>query len=147
MGKFQLGKSDLTISRLGLGCMGMSEFYGSSDEKESIETLHGALDLGLNFFDTADMYGSGRNEELIGRAFKGKWDKVILATKFGFLRDADGGWDGLDCSPAYIKTACEASLKRLNTDVIDLRGNPVPAACRPSFRRYGDDEESSLVII
>jgi len=120
MEKFQLGKSDLNISRLGLGCMGMSEFYGSSDEKESIETLHGAIDLGLNFFDSADMYGSGRNEELIGRAFKGKRDKVVLATKFGFLRDADGGWKGLDCSPAYIKTACEASLKRLNTDVIDL---------------------------
>jgi aryl-alcohol dehydrogenase-like predicted oxidoreductase len=120
MNKFQLGKSELHISRLGLGCMGMSEFYGSSDEKESIATLHGALDLGVNFFDTADMYGSGHNEELIGRAFKGKWDDVVLATKFGFLRDADGGWSGLDCSPAYIKTACEASLKRLNTDVIDL---------------------------
>jgi len=120
MERFQLGNSELRISPLGLGCMGMSEFYGSSDEKESIETLHGALDLGLNFFDTADMYGSGSNEELIGRAFKGKWDKVVLATKFGFLRDADGGWNGLDCSPAYIKTACEASLKRLNTDVIDL---------------------------
>ena len=120
MDTFQLGKSDLHISRLGLGCMGMSEFYGSSDEKESIATLHGALDLGVNFFDTADMYGSGHNEELIGRAFKGKWDRLVLATKFGFLRDADGGWKGLDCSPAYIKTACEASLKRLNTDVIDL---------------------------
>ncbi|MBL4781111.1 MAG: aldo/keto reductase [Porticoccaceae bacterium] len=120
MDKFQLGNSDLHISRLGLGCMGMSEFYGSSDEGESIATLHGALDLGVNFFDTADMYGSGRNEELIGRAFKGKWDNVVLATKFGFLRDAEGGWNGLDCSPAYIKKACEASLKRLNTDVIDL---------------------------
>ncbi len=117
---FQLGKSDLHISRLGLGCMGMSEFYGSSDENESIATLQGAIDLGVNFFDTADMYGSGRNEELIGRAFAGQWQKVVLATKFGFLRDADGGWDGLDCSPAYIKKACEASLKRLNTDVIDL---------------------------
>lgn len=120
MDTFQLGKSDLHISRLGLGCMGMSEFYGSSDEKESIATLQGAIDLGVNFFDTADMYGSGRNEELIGRAFAGQWDKVVLATKFGFLRDADGGWKGLDCSPAYIKKACEASLKRLSTDVIDL---------------------------
>lgn len=120
MDRFKLGKSELHISRLGLGCMGMSEFYGSTNEKESIATLHGALDLGVNFFDTADMYGSGHNEELIGRAFKGKWDKLVLATKFGFLRDADGGWKGLDCSPAYIKTACEASLKRLNTDVIDL---------------------------
>jgi len=120
MDRFQLGNSDLQLSPLGLGCMGMSEFYGSSDEQESIATLHAALDLGLNFFDTADMYGSGHNEELIGRAFKGKWKDVVLATKFGFLRDADGGWKGLDCSPAYIKTACEASLKRLNTEVIDL---------------------------
>ncbi|OUS11876.1 aldo/keto reductase [Gammaproteobacteria bacterium 53_120_T64] len=120
MDHFQLGNSDLQISRLGLGCMGMSEFYGSSDEGESITTLHGAIELGVNFFDTADMYGSGRNEELLGRAFKGKRDSVVLATKFGFLRDADGGWKGLDCSPAYIKKACEASLKRLNTDVIDL---------------------------
>jgi len=120
MDRFQLGNSELHISRLGLGCMGMSEFYGSSDEAESIETLHGALDLGVNFFDTADMYGSGDNEQLLGRVFKGKWDSVVLATKFGFLRDADGGWGGIDCSPAYIKQACEASLKRLNTDVIDL---------------------------
>ena len=105
---------------MGLGCMGMSEFYGESDEQESIATLHGAIELGVDFYDTADMYGSGHNEELIGRAFAGKWDKVVLATKFGFIRDGKGGFAGLDCSPKHIKEACEASLKRLNTEVIDL---------------------------
>lgn len=120
MAQLQLGTSSLKINRLGLGCMGMSEFYGQSDEAQSIETLNTAIDLGVNFFDTADMYGSGHNEELIGKAFAGKWDQVVLATKFGFLRDEKGGFAGLDCSPAHIKEACEASLKRLNTEVIDL---------------------------
>ena len=120
MAQTQLGSSGLKINRLVLGCMGMSEFYGESDEQESIATLHGAIDLGVNFFDTADMYGSGHNEELIGKAFAGKWDQVVLATKFGFLRDDKGGFAGFDCSPAHIKAACEASLKRLNTEVIDL---------------------------
>lgn len=116
----QLGSSSLRINRLGLGCMGMSEFYGESDEQQSIETLHSAIDLGVNFFDTADMYGSGHNEELVGKAFAGKWSQVVLATKFGFIRDEKGGFAGLDCSPAHVKAACEASLKRLNTEVIDL---------------------------
>jgi aryl-alcohol dehydrogenase-like predicted oxidoreductase len=116
----KLGTSSLKVNRLGLGCMGMSEFYGESDETQSIATLHGAIDLGVNFFDTADMYGSGHNEELIGRAFAGKWDQVVLATKFGIIRDSKGGFPGIDCSPAHIKEACEASLKRLNTEVIDL---------------------------
>jgi len=120
MEKTPLGTSDLKINRMGLGCMGMSEFYGESDEQESIATLHGAIELGVDFYDTADMYGSGHNEELIGRAFAGKWDKVVLATKFGFIRDGKGGFAGLDCSPKHIKEACEASLKRLNTEVIDL---------------------------
>lgn len=116
----QLGSSSLRINRLGLGCMGMSEFYGESDEQQSVETLHSAIDLGVNFFDTADMYGSGHNEELVGKAFAGKWSQVVLATKFGFIRDEKGGFAGLDCSPAHVKAACEASLKRLNTEVIDL---------------------------
>ena len=116
----QLGTSSLRINRLGLGCMGMSEFYGESDEQQCIETLHAAIDLGVNFFDTADMYGVGHNEELIGRAFAGKWNEVVLATKFGIVRDEKGGFPGIDCSPDYIKKACEASLKRLNTEVIDL---------------------------
>lgn len=120
MAKTQLGTSDLTVNRMGLGCMGMSEFYGESDEQESIATLHGAIEQGVDFYDTADMYGSGHNEELIGRAFAGKWDKVVLATKFGFLRDDKGGFAGLDCSPDYIRQACEASLRRLNREVIDL---------------------------
>ena len=101
----QLGTSMLKINRLGLGCMGMSEFYGESDEQQSIETLHNAIDLGVNFFDTADMYGSGANEELIGKAFAGKWNQVVLATKFGILRDGKGGMKGIDCSPAHIKAA------------------------------------------
>lgn len=116
----RLGSSSLRINRLGLGCMGMSEFYGESDEQQSIETLHSAIDLGVNFFDTADMYGSGHNEKLIGKAFAGKWSQIVLATKFGFIRDEKGGFAGLDCSPAHVKAACEASLKRLNTEVIDL---------------------------
>ncbi len=120
MKQTQLGTSSLKVNRLGLGCMGMSEFYGESDDQQSIATLHSAIDLGVNFFDTADMYGSGHNEELIGKAFAGKWNQVVLATKFGFIRDAKGGFAGLDCSPAHIKAACEASLKRLNTEVIDL---------------------------
>lgn len=115
-----LGASDLKVSRLGLGCMGMSEFYGPSDEAESIKTLHEAIELGVNFFDTADMYGSGHNEELLGRAFSGKWKQVVLATKFGFLRDDEGGFAGLNCRPEYIKKACEDSLRRLGTETIDL---------------------------
>lgn len=120
METYKLGSSDLRVCRLGLGCMGMSEFYGPADEAESIKTLHAALDRGVNFFDTADMYGSGHNEELIGRAFKGKWGQVVLATKFGFLRDDKGGFAGLDCSPTHVKQACDDSLRRLRTETIDL---------------------------
>ncbi|MEH6639725.1 MAG: aldo/keto reductase [Porticoccaceae bacterium] len=118
--KSALGSSELQVSRLGLGCMGMSEFYGPSDEAESIKTLHEAIELGVNFFDTADMYGSGLNEKLLGRAFAGKWNQVVLATKFGILRDSEGGISGLNGRPEYIKQACEGSLKRLGTETIDL---------------------------
>jgi aryl-alcohol dehydrogenase-like predicted oxidoreductase len=100
--------------------MGMSEFYGSFNEIESITTLHKAIDLGVNFFDTADMYGSGANEKLIGKAFKGRWNDVILATKFGVMRGPNGEWLGLNGQPEYIKKACEQSLLNLGTDVIDL---------------------------
>lgn len=115
-----LGNSTLNVNRLGLGCMGMSEFYGSFNETESINTLHKSIDLGVNFFDTADMYGSGANEKLIGKAFNGKWDKVVLATKFAVMRGPNGEWLGLNGQPEYIKKACEQSLSNLGTESIDL---------------------------
>lgn len=117
----QLGTSELKVSSLGLGCMGMSEFYGAGDDAESIATIHRALELGLNFFDTADMYGPFINEELVGKALQGKRDQAIIATKFGILRDpANAMLRGISGKPEYVKAACEASLKRLGVDVIDL---------------------------
>jgi aryl-alcohol dehydrogenase-like predicted oxidoreductase len=115
-----LGNSTLSVNRLGLGCMGMSEFYGSFNDADSIHTLHKAIDLGVNFFDTADMYASGANEKLIGKAFKGKWSEVVLATKFAVMRGPNGEWLGLNGQPEYIQKACEQSLTNLGTDVIDL---------------------------
>jgi aryl-alcohol dehydrogenase-like predicted oxidoreductase len=115
-----LGNSTLNVNRIGLGCMGMSEFYGSFDDVESIDTLHKAIDLGVNFFDTADMYASGGNEKLIGKAFKGRWEDVILATKFAVMRGPNGEWLGLNGQPEYIKKACEQSLLNLGTEAIDL---------------------------
>lgn len=115
-----LGHSSLNINRIGLGCMGMSEFYGSFSEDESIKTLHKAIDLGVNFFDTADMYGWGSNERLLGKAFKGRWDKVVLATKFAVMRGPNGEFLGLNGKPEYIRQACDQSLKNLGVDAIDL---------------------------
>lgn len=115
-----LGHSTLSINRIGLGCMGMSEFYGTFDEEESIKTLHKAIDLGVNFFDTADMYGSGANERLLGKAFSGHWDEIILATKFGVMRGANGEFLGLNGEPEYIRKACDQSLQRLGVEAIDL---------------------------
>jgi aryl-alcohol dehydrogenase-like predicted oxidoreductase len=115
-----IGNSTLHINRIGLGCMGMSEFYGSFNDDESIKTLHKAIDLGVNFFDTADMYASGANERLLGKAFKGRWHELVLATKFAVMRGPNGEWLGLNGSPEYIKQACEKSLSNLGTDVIDL---------------------------
>jgi aryl-alcohol dehydrogenase-like predicted oxidoreductase len=115
-----LGNSTLNVNRIGLGCMGMSEFYGSFNDAESINTLHKAIDLDVNFFDTADMYASGANEKLIGKAFKGRWDEVVLATKFAVMRGPNGEWLGLNGQPEYIKKACEQSLVNLGTEAIDL---------------------------
>jgi aryl-alcohol dehydrogenase-like predicted oxidoreductase len=116
----KLGNQGLEVSALGLGCMGMSEFYGSGDEQEAIATIHHALDLGVNFLDTADMYGPFTNEKLVGRAIKDRRDRVILATKFGNVRSAEGGWLGISGKPEYVRQACDASLQRLGVDVIDL---------------------------
>ncbi len=110
----------LEVSALGLGCMGMSDFYVGGSEAESIETIHHALELGVTFLDTADMYGRGANEELVGRALKGKRDGVVLATKFGIVRASDGAITGFDGRPEYVRQACDASLKRLGVDTIDL---------------------------
>ena len=115
-----LGHSPLTVNRIGLGCMGMSEFYGSFNEQESINTLHKAIDLGVNFFDTADMYGWGANERLLGKAFKGRWSEIILATKFAVMRGPNGEFLGLNGKPEYIIQACEQSLQNLGVDTIDL---------------------------
>jgi aryl-alcohol dehydrogenase-like predicted oxidoreductase len=116
----KLGTQGLTVSALGLGCMGMSDFYGPSDEGESIATLHRALELGVTFLDTADMYGPFKNEELLGRALAGKRDRVVLATKFGNRRGSDGSFLGVCGTPAYVREACDASLRRLGVETIDL---------------------------
>ncbi|MGX6646670.1 aldo/keto reductase [Maricaulaceae bacterium MS644] len=111
---------DTPASHIGLGCMGMSEFYGPSDDAESMKVLERALEIGVNFLDTADMYGAGRNEELIARILPGRRDRIVLATKCGIVRGEDPRDRRIDTSPAYIKTACEASLKRLCVETIDL---------------------------
>jgi len=120
MEKRDLGASRLTVSALGLGCMGMSEFYGPTDDAQSLATLERALELGVTFLDTADMYGSGHNEELLGRFLKGRREKVVLATKFGIVRVPGRYERTIDTSPAYVRPACEASLKRLGVEAIDL---------------------------
>jgi aryl-alcohol dehydrogenase-like predicted oxidoreductase len=116
----QRALGDLTVSAIGLGCMGMSEFYGATDDAESIAVIHRALDLGCTFLDTADMYGPFTNERLVGRAIADRRDEVVLATKFGNERREDGSWIGVNGSPDYVRAACDASLQRLGVDHIDL---------------------------
>jgi aryl-alcohol dehydrogenase-like predicted oxidoreductase len=115
-----LSKHGLTVSALGLGCMGMSEFYGARNDQESIRVIHRSIDLGIDFLDTADMYGIGANEVLVGQAIRDRRAKVVLATKFGNVRGVDGSFKGVDGKPQYVRSACEASLKRLGVEVIDL---------------------------
>ena len=115
-----LGSEGLVVSALGLGCMGMSEFYGTSDENESIATIHRAIELGVTFIDTADMYGPFTNEKLVGKAIQGRRDEVQLATKFGNVRGEDGSFQGVRGDPAYVRECCDASLQRLGVDHIDL---------------------------
>src|SRR3982751_1056867 len=120
MQKRRLGTEGLEVSAQGLGCMGMSEFYGSSDEDEAIAPILRALDLGVTFLDQADMYGPFTNEKLVGRAIAGRRDEVVLATKFGNQRGEDGSFLGINGKPNYVRRACDASLQRLGVDVIDL---------------------------
>uniref|UniRef100_UPI0031585E2F aldo/keto reductase n=1 Tax=Sphingomonas sp. H160509 TaxID=2955313 RepID=UPI0031585E2F len=116
----KLGQQGLEVSALGLGCMGMSDFYGSRDETESVATINRALDLGVTFLDTADMYGVGANEELVGRVVRERREWIVVATKFGNVRGSDGSFKGINGRPDYVRSACDASLKRTGLDVIDL---------------------------
>lgn len=121
MKTIHLGRSNDAVSVIGLGCMGMSEFYGAGDEQESVATIHRALDLGINFLDTSDMYGIGENERLVGRALRGRRERAFLCTKFGVLRDPQTkAFNGVNGRPEYVRAACEGSLQRLGVDAIDL---------------------------
>ena len=120
MEKRRLGRDGLEVSAIGLGCMGMSEFYGPASEEEAVATIHRAIDLGITLIDTADIYGPFTNEQLVGRALRGRRDRVVLATKFGYVRSGDGKFLGINGRPEYVRQACDASLKRLGVEAIDL---------------------------
>lgn len=120
MDKRKLGRDGPEVSALGLGCMSMSDFYGQGDDQESIATIHRSIELGVTFLDTADVYGLGRNEDLVGRAIADRRDQVFLGTKFGYVRGEDGSFQGVNGRPEYVRQACERSLRRLKLDVIDL---------------------------
>ena len=116
----RLGKQGLTVSAMGLGCMGMSDAYGPADEAESVATIHRSLELGINLLDTSDAYGPFTNEELVGKAIRDRRDAVRVATKFGFVRDSDKSWQGIDGRPEHVREACDGSLRRLGIDHIDI---------------------------
>src|SRR5881398_3077045 len=130
----RLGREGPMVSSLGLGCMGMSEFYGPTDEVESLATIHRALDLGIDFLDTADVYGPYTNEQLVGQAIAGRRDQVVLATKFGIVRGSDPQARGVNGRPEYVRACCEASLKRLGVDHIDVL--PAPRGSQGPYRRH-----------
>ena len=138
----QLGRSGLSVSAIGLGCMGMSDFYGAADETRSIETMHRAIDLGVNFFDTADIYGPFTNEELVGRAIRDRRDRVVLATKFGNVRTADGKFLGINGRPEYVRAgvrrlAAAARRRTRLTSTISTASIPKRRSKKPSARWPG----------
>ena len=137
MDQRHLGSEGLVVSELGLGCMGMSEFYGTGEEDESIATIHRAIDLGVTFIDTADIYGPFTNEKLVGKAIADRRERVVLATKFGNVRGEDGSRLGVNGTPDYVRRACDASLSRLGVDHIDLYYQHRVDRIPPSRRRGG----------